>query len=292
MIALAPLVPPGVGVGLIAALLSGVAIAPPADRPLRAETLAAAASVDRVVLEDGDWAGSLAGGSELTITGTGLAAVTGVRFGTAEAEVVDLANGAITVRVPHADDWAAGSVAVIVEHDRGSQQAGSWTYRVETAVDRQLEYAFRHWDDYNTAAFGDFNVWGGDCMNFVSQTLLARGWSFTEDWYNLAQEDWADAFVHVPSFDAWLAAHPEHGATRYTLDEGRDLAKPGDVVVFDWDGDGSLDHAQVVSSIYGEGAETRIAMVGHNRDTTYRDLDGALFEQGTHLAKAWILSIP
>jgi hypothetical protein len=33
-------------------------------------------------------------------------------------------------------------------------------------------------------------------------------------------------------------------------------------------------------------------MVGHNRDTTYRDLDGALFEQGTHRAQAWIWSIP
>lgn len=292
MIALAPLVPPGVGVGLIAALLGGVAIAPPADRPLRAGALAAAASLDRGALEAADWAGSLAGGAELTLTGASLTGVTAVRFGSAEADLLDVSNGELTLRVPHADDWSAGTVPVIVEHDRGSQQAGSWTYRVETAVDRQLEYAFRHWDDYNTTHFGDFNAWGGDCMNFVSQTLLARGWTFTEDWYNLAQQDWSDAFVHVPSFDAWLAAHPEYGATRHGLDDGRELAKPGDIVVFDWDGDGSLDHAQVVSSIHGEGSATRVAMVGHNRDTTYRDLDGALVEQGTARAQAWIWSIP
>lgn len=292
MIALAPLVPPGVGVGLIAALLGGVAIAPPADRGLRAESPGAPPWVERVEQQTSEWVGSLSGGAELTLTGASLSAVSDVRFGTAEAQIVERSNGALTVRVPHADDWAAGEVAVIIEHDGGSRQAGSWTYRVETPVDRQLEYAFRHWDDYNTVAFGDFNAWGGDCMNFVSQTLLARGWAFTEDWYNLAQEDWSDAFVHVPSFDAWLAAHPEYGAVRHTVDEGRELAKPGDVVVFDWDGDGSLDHAQVVSSIHGEGAETRIAMVGHNRDTTYRDLDGALFEQGTHRAQAWIWSIP
>lgn len=38
----------------------------------------------------------------------------------------------------------------------------SYTYAAVTPVDRQLEYPFAHWNNYNLGSFGDFNVWGGD----------------------------------------------------------------------------------------------------------------------------------
>lgn len=295
----APLVPPGVGIAAIAALL--IAAAPTSSTPLGLAGMRASpptAVVDAVVREPeggdtDDLGGSLSGGEQLVLRGTGLTAVTAVRVGTERAVMTESTNTEIVVEVPHAADWSAGSARVDIVLGGSARDTGfAWTYRVETPVDRQLEYAFRHWDTYNIAFFGDFNAWGGDCMNFVSQTLVARGWPMTDEWYNLAQVDWADPFVHVPSFDEWLAAHPELGAVKYTLEEGRGLARLGDIVVFDWDGDGSLDHAQVVSSLLGDGDDTRIALVGHNRDTTYRDVDGALLEQGTSEARAWIWALP
>lgn len=236
--------------------------------------------------------GGLIGGETVGIRGQRLGGVTTVWFGGQEAELVTVTSTEVTVVVPHSISYEPGEVSVTVETTDGSLSDGlTWQYVVATAVDRQLEYAFRHWNDYNLTYFGDFNVWGGDCMNFVSQTLLARGWGVTDEWFNNAQEEWGDAFVHVPSFDAWLSQHPEYGAVRLDLDD-RDRAKIGDVVVFDWDGDGSLDHAQVISQVRTVGDETRIAMVGHNMDTMYRDLDGALELQGGPHAQAWIWSIP
>lgn len=144
------------------------------------------------------------------------------------------------------------------------------------AIKAQLDYALAHWNNYNTAQFGDLNPVGGDCQNFVSQSLIARGWTMDSDWYSYdAGEDWSSPWGFVPAFDEYLRAHPERGATIATLDE-RSTVKIGDIVMFDWEGNGALDHVQVVSSISVVDGEIKIGMVGHNLDTDYRDLDTTL----------------
>lgn len=167
----------------------------------------------------------------------------------------------------------------------------TYTYQVVTAVDQQLEYAFQHWDNYNLAEYGGFTPWGGDCMDFVSQTLVARGWATTDEWYNDAQEGWAPAFVDVPAFDDWLSSHPELGAVRLDGSQ-RDQLKIGDIVMFDWNNDGSPDHAQVVSGIRVIGGVRHIYLVGHDIDTDYRDLDDALKTEGGPNANVSFWSLP
>lgn len=237
--------------------------------------------------------GSLSGGTVVDLTGHHLADVATVTIGGQPAPIVERSAAAIRLTTPASLHWQPGRVEPFVVRDGSGSIVASFdfVYESTTAVDRQLAYAFRHWNDYNLNQYGDFNVWGGDCMNFVSQTLVARGWTPTADWFNDAQEEWAPAFVHVPSFDDWLAAHPEYGAVKLAHTE-RSAAAIGDVVVFDWDADGSLDHAQIISDIHGSGDSIRIAMVGHNLDTSYRDLDAALATQGGPDAQAWIWSIP
>jgi hypothetical protein len=236
----------------------------------------------------------ISGGAVLTLEGTRLDELTDVEVGGVHAEFHATSATSATVVVPPAASYDAGTASLALWDSEG--RIGSpdveVVYESQSAVDRQMAYAFDHWNDYNLAQYGDFNEWGGDCINFVSQTLVARGWQPTEDWFNDAQEDWAPAFVHVPSFDAWLREHPEYGATTLTLDQ-RDQVKIGDVVLFDWEGDGSLDHAQVVSRVttLGDGS-IRIAMVGHNLDSDYRDLDAALATQGQAGATAFFWSIP
>lgn len=237
--------------------------------------------------------GSLSGGTAVTLTGDHLSDIASVTVGGRVATIVSRSADHVVLMTPPSLDWTPNRTELLVATDAAGATLAEFgfTYRATTAVDNQLAYAFAHWNDYNLAAYGDFNVWGGDCMNFVSQTLVARGWTPTSDWFNDAQEDWAPAFVHVPSFDEWLASHPEYGAVKFSHTE-RAAAKVGDLVVFDWDADGSLDHVQVISAITGEGDSMRIAMVGHNLDTMYRDLDGALATQGGPNAMAWIWSIP
>lgn len=236
--------------------------------------------------------GSLVGGETVEITGGGLSDVTAIEVGGSDAPLLSQSNDTVVFAVPHSETYVNGeTVTIEVVDSLGTAAEFDYTYRTLTAVDRQLEYAFAHWNSYNTAYYGDFNAWGGDCQNFVSQTLVARGWTVTDEWFNDAQEDWAPAFVHVPSFDEWLAGHPEYGAVRMGLDRIGDV-KIGDVVLFDWEGDGSLDHAQVVSSVDTVNGATEIAMVGHNLDSTYRTIEEALDAQGHANAQGYFWSIP
>lgn len=236
--------------------------------------------------------GSLTGGETVSIAGVGLSDVTAIEVGGSDAQLLTQSNDTVTFAVPHSETYVNGeTVTVAVEDSLGTAAEFDYTYRTLTAVDRQLEYAFAHWDSYNTVYFGDFNAWGGDCQNFVSQTLVARGWAVTDEWFNDAQEDWAPAFVHVPSFDEWLAEHPEYGAVRMGI-ESIDQVKIGDVVLFDWEGDGSLDHAQVVSGVETVDGKTEVYMVGHNLDSTYRSITDALASQGHKNAQVVFWSIP
>ena len=139
---------------------------------------------------------------------------------------------------------------------------------------KQLAYAMEHWNDYNTAEYGDLNPVGGDCANFVSQTLIARGWKMNARWFNHdAAADWSPAWGYVPAMENYLRANAAQlGITRYPLDQ-RDTITVGDIVIFDWDDNDSLDHVQIVSAVEKTGTAIRIKMVGHNVDTDYRDLD-------------------
>lgn len=224
--------------------------------------------------------GSLVAGEQLTITGRNLAAVTHISFAGVAAtrfEVVD--DTTIVATVPTVPDFQPATVDVEVFAGKDEVATASpleYSYAPETGVDHQMQYLLAHWNNYNVAQWGDLNPIGGDCANFVSQSLLARGWTMTDDWYNNdAGDDWAPAWGHVPSFDEWLRSHPEYGATTLGFDQ-RDSVKIGDLVVFDWDNDGSLDHIQVVSAITVADGVTSIAMVGHNLDSDYRDLDTAI----------------
>ncbi len=223
--------------------------------------------------------GSLAAGESVTITGSGLENVTRVVFGTQDATIASVAAEAVTVTVPTAVNYVSGAVAVSLE-ENGTAVAQetplSYTYEALTGVDRQLEYALAHWNNYNTAQYGDYNSIGGDCMNFVSQTLEARGWAQRSDWYNngtTSTENWR----YVPTFSTWITANAtELGATKLTVDQ-RDQIKLGDLVLFDWNNSGTFDHIQVASAIvHNADGSISIKMVGHNTDSDYRDLDEAI----------------
>lgn len=265
------------------------------DEPLAAITQTVAAQPHVSLLSA--TSGSLVGGETITLDGTNLDAVDRVTFGGELSQSVTVVDSTrVDVVVPHSYTYTEGAVPVAVYTSTQLPAASTdadleYTYQALTGVDRQLQYAFAHWNAYNLDEYGDFTAWGGDCMNFVSQTLVARGWETTDEWYNDAQESWADAFVDVPSFDAWLGSHPEYGATRLDGSQ-RDQLKIGDIVMFDWDNDGSLDHAQIVSGIAVIDGVRHIYLVGHDLDTHYRDLDQALKTEGGPDATAYFWSLP
>lgn len=225
-------------------------------------------------------AGSVSGGT-VTLTGTNLGKVGAVQIGGQPATVTQATNDKVVVSVPAAANFQAGSVPVTVTDKNGKpvDTAGSTTYdyQVQTPVDKQLAYALTYWKNYNTAQYGDLNPVGGDCANFVSQTLIARGWQMNSDWYNHdAAEDWSPAWGYVPSMDQYFRENAAKlGLTEYSFDQ-RDKIKVGDIVMFDWNDNDSLDHVQIVSAVQNVNGQIKIKMVGHNEDSDYRDLDEAI----------------
>ncbi|WP_159570183.1 amidase domain-containing protein [Curtobacterium sp. 18060] len=151
----------------------------------------------------------------------------------------------------------------------------SMAYAALTDVDRQLQYAMAHWKDYNLSEYGTMNPIGGDCANYVSQTLIARGWEQRSDWYNRAAgAEHSATWTYCPTMDPWLETNAaEFGLTRRSSDE-RDEVKVGDIVFYDWNANGSPDHTTIVSEVFTEPDGTiRIKSASHNQDGPYRDLD-------------------
>ncbi|MER8010264.1 amidase domain-containing protein [Streptomyces sp. SLBN-31] len=110
-------------------------------------------------------------------------------------------------------------------------------------------YAEKYWSNYNPA-YPNFNGQGGggDCTNFVSQSLKAGGWKHVPGyvydytkWFGNSDIQ-SDSFVGVNEF-SWFALNSKRAtslANVYQLDVG-------DVLQMDFDKDGSKDHTMIVT---------------------------------------------
>ncbi|GAB3586652.1 hypothetical protein GCM10027406_37160 [Leifsonia lichenia] len=240
-------------------------------------------------------AGSVSGSGTVTISGSNLDEVKSVQIGGQQATVTHTSDSKVVAVVPPAANFQAGSVDVALTGKNGKAIASSdkaYDYRVATPVDKQLAYAMTYWKNYNTAEWGDLNPVGGDCANFVSQTLIARGWQMNDEWYNKnAAADWSPAWGYVPAMDSYFQANAASlGLTEYPLDQRQNI-KVGDIVMFDWNDNDSLDHVQIVSAVEHVDGKIVIKMVGHNEDTDYRDLDNTItVEHPGAVGHFWSLS--
>jgi hypothetical protein len=116
--------------------------------------------------------------------------------------------------------------------------------RANTApVIKQIAYAQKHYKSPNKEVFGDLG--GTDCVNFVSQTLLSRGWNLNPEW--TYKPEFSRAWISSTGFREYLLTKPEL-ATELTWKD-RDLIQVGDVVQFDWDNSGDRDHTAIISGI-------------------------------------------
>ncbi|MFE1291311.1 amidase domain-containing protein [Streptomyces sp. NPDC058751] len=110
-------------------------------------------------------------------------------------------------------------------------------------------YAAKYWKNYNPA-YPNFNGEGagGDCTNFVSQSLKAGGWKHVpgyvydfNKWFGNAEIQ-SDSFIGVNEF-SWFAL----SSKRVTSLANVYQADIGDVVQMDFNKDGSKDHTMIVT---------------------------------------------
>ena len=110
-------------------------------------------------------------------------------------------------------------------------------------VIKQIAYAQEHYKSPNKEVFGDLGA--TDCVNFVSQTLLSRGWNLNPEW--TYKTEFSRAWISSTGFREYLLTKPEI-ATELTWKD-RDLVQVGDIVQFDWDNSGDRDHTAIISGI-------------------------------------------
>lgn len=222
--------------------------------------------------------GGVTGGGTVTIVGRGFGGVKSVTIGGQAAAVQPGATSTkLTAVVPAALNYQPASVDVDLLGSNNASLAtvpSAYSYKVISPVDKQMQYALTYWQNYNTATYGNLNPVGGDCANFVSQTLVARGLQMNSQWYNHnAAASWSAAWGYVPAMDNYFQQNASKlGLTEYSLSQ-RDKIKIGDIIMFDWNNNNSLDHVEVVTKVIDQGGQIKIEAASHNDDFDFRDLD-------------------
>jgi hypothetical protein len=157
------------------------------------------------------------------------------------------------------------------------------------AVRREMAYAARYWKHRNVERFGDLK--GTDCVNFVSQALLARGWKMTPQWnhsFLMTVNEYSPAWISSTAFMHYLAEHPKLATPLSWSQRGK--VAVGDVVQFDYDDSGNRDHTAIVSRITGTGNDVVIDVAQHSGGALYRPLS-SLLAAHTSAAKVYFWHI-
>ncbi|MFE7166029.1 amidase domain-containing protein [Streptomyces sp. NPDC057616] len=134
-------------------------------------------------------------------------------------------------------------------------------------------YAEKYWQNYNSA-YRHYNGDGGDCTNFLSQSLYAGGWkqitNSTTDygtWYSKKSAD-SDTWVGVNEWSWFTQTTKRTTALAYAYQ-----MDVGDVLQIDFDKDGSKDHSMMTTYRSVSGMPY---MTYHSNDTYRRSLSSVI----------------
>jgi len=147
-----------------------------------------------------------------------------------------------------------------------------------------VAYAYKYVYDYNDK----YKPMEADCTNFVSQVMYEGGgipmvdawwrpYFDKDDWYYYQNEagydddEWSWSWVKAESLFWHIHDRPLGEIAPYDTD-----LKLGDIVQFDFDHDGEIDHSSVVTKIDSSGERY---VTYHTTDTKDKPLD-YFFEQG------------
>lgn len=128
-----------------------------------------------------------------------------------------------------------------------------------------VQYALRHWNNPNPDfANMDTRGGGGDCTNFTSQALLAGGWpmdyrgmGFDREWwyrrigtepFDSQGNDWWSCTWSLPE-NQFHYLRINHASVVDLLRDRTEVRRLrlGDLLFYDWDGDGLFDHGSIVT---------------------------------------------
>lgn len=130
--------------------------------------------------------------------------------------------------------------------------AGTYSRTVRYEREAAAAYADKWWDSGNPA-FATFDV---DCTNYISQCLFAgkapihyTGKRETGWWYKgyvNSREWWSYSWAVSNGFARYLNTNTS--GLRADMVERPEQLMLGDVIVYDWDGDGAFQHSTIVTA--------------------------------------------
>jgi len=179
------------------------------------------------------------------------------------------------VLAPVADDADELDAAAADASDPAASDALVLTYVPDPAIERQMDYVMKHWNSYNSAEY--IVISGADCANFTSQSLAARGWKFTSQWYYTAA-GYSPSWISSTALRDYLATQTNRATD---LGSDRSQVKVGDVAQFDWDNSGDRDHTTIVSRVEHTDSGTKVWVAGHTKDSDYWNVDEAIASGGS-----------
>lgn len=112
---------------------------------------------------------------------------------------------------------------------------------------KAVQYAERWWNDYNPA-FKNFEV---DCTNYISQCLHAGGAPMrvfkdrSKGWW-MMNSNWSFSWTVANSL-RWYLPSAKTGVRAKEVSSASELL-PGDVICYDFQGDGRFDHTTIVTA--------------------------------------------
>lgn len=150
----------------------------------------------------------------------------------------------------------------------------SYTYKPDDAV----RYAKNYWSSGNTQ-YCDYSGGGGDCTNFLSQCLNSGGWTQSNDWRSKLKMDcpscknWFPSCITQDCYTCnWTVANEFFN---YLLSSDRvesssfpvNSMSEGDIIQFDFNGDGYIDHSSIVVEKSTSSGTTNIYVAYRNAGT-------------------------
>ncbi|MGN6744335.1 MAG: amidase domain-containing protein [Amnibacterium sp.] len=217
------------------------------------------------------------------VYGTGLTGLAEVLVdGVATDGLTVLDDSTATFLLDVAPDYQPGTVSISLLSDDGTIVPTTLTFRYSATNrrDKQMAYAFAHWNDTTSARYG--YIPDNDCADFASQTLAARGWRQSSQWYDrgaaartkrpVASAPW----ISSTAMSTWLRSRPDLATHLSWARAQRVQAVVGDVVQFDWDSKkypGVWQHTGIVSKVVAlPNGDHAISYVAHTNNNRWGDV--------------------
>ncbi|WP_071459001.1 amidase domain-containing protein [Bacillus massilinigeriensis] len=117
---------------------------------------------------------------------------------------------------------------------------------------KAVQYAERWWNENNPAFFS----FGDDCTNYISQCLYAggapmHGYPKRGDGWWMKNNDWSYSWTVANALRIYLS-RPKFGLKTKEMESAEQLLL-GDIICYDFNGDGRYDHTTIVTAKDGDG---------------------------------------